>query len=130
LDHLHLAAILSLLMDSPEKLPGLQDLEACFETSAGALRLRVRAQPRSSREGILGVHGGRVKIAVHEAPENNQANEAIAGLLRRIFGLRAAQVQLLSGGRSREKCFALEGLALQEALQALAGRLQQSRKRS
>ena len=88
----------------------------------GALLLRVRACPGSTRQGIRGLHGNAIKVAVQAAPEHGKANAAIAGVLAGAFGLRSSQVALESGDGSRDKCFSLTGLtvsAFEEKLERL-----------
>lgn len=81
--------------------------------------VRIRAQPGARRAGIVGEWNGALKIAVTEPPQDGRANQALAGVLRRAFGLRRAQVQLVRGLASRDKAFLLRGLTPAE----LAARL-------
>lgn len=65
--------------------------------------LSVRAQPGARRNGIVGEHGGALKVAVTQAAEKGKANAAILEVLSEALGLRRGQVQLLSGETSRAK---------------------------
>jgi uncharacterized protein len=71
--------------------------------------LRVRAQPRARRAGIQGEHGGALKVAVTAPADRGQANRALIEVLREAFGLKGAQIELLSGQTSRDKRVLIRG---------------------
>jgi len=81
---------------------------------AEGILLPVRAQPRSRRSAVTGLHAGRLKVAVTEAPEKGRANEAVAAVLAEALNLRPAQVRLLRGAASPKKEFLISGVALEE----------------
>jgi uncharacterized protein (TIGR00251 family) len=70
--------------------------------------LTVRAQPRARQAGVVGEHGGALKVAVVDPPEKGKANESIVRLLADYFGLKRNHVRLVSGASSRDKRFLLE----------------------
>ena len=80
------------------------------EERGGRVILRVRAVPKAAKEGLQGLHGDALKVAVRAPPEDGKANAALCKVIAREFGLRPAQVSLHSGATSRNKCFRLEGL--------------------
>ena len=82
-----------------------------LEEKEGALFLDVKAAPGSGRNAVVGVHGGRLKVAVTAQPEKGKANEAIVRVLARQFGLRRSQVSVSSGETSRDKWIRLEGIS-------------------
>lgn len=93
-------------------------------TSAGVV-IAVRAQPGARKNAITGEHDGALKVAVTAAPDKGKANEAIAALLARGFGLPKSAVELMSGPTARQKKFLLRGIsesAVQEVLRALLTR--------
>ena len=77
-----------------------------------AVVLHVHVQPAAGRSAVVGRHGTALKVRVAAAPEGGRANEACADLLAETFGLKRAQVELLSGPSSRAKQFRLTGLDL------------------
>jgi uncharacterized protein len=84
----------------------------------------VRAQPGARKAGVLGEHGGALKVAVTAPPEGGRANQALAEVLRAALGLKRSQVELLSGQTSRDKRFLVHGLTseeLQVRLERLTG---------
>lgn len=76
--------------------------------------LPVRAQPGARREGVVGPHGGALKVAVRAAREKGKANKAIAGVLAATLGIRQADVTLLSGAAAPDKRFLVHGLGTEE----------------
>lgn len=77
--------------------------------------LAVRGQPGARRNGIVGEHAGMLKVAVTAPPDKGRANDAIIEVLADQFGLKASQVELVSGFKSKEKKFLLRDLTMQEA---------------
>ncbi len=87
----------------------------------GGVIVPVRAQPKARRNGVIGVHAGRLKIAVTEAPEKGKANAAIAGVLAEILGVRTSQIQLVAGATAAQKKFLIGGATLDSVRRALSG---------
>lgn len=77
-----------------------------------AVVLHVHVQPGAGRSAVVGRHGAALKVRVAAAPEGGRANTATAELLAETFGLKAAQVELAEGPRSRAKQFRLTGVDL------------------
>jgi hypothetical protein len=65
--------------------------------------LMVRAQPGASRERIVGMLEGALKVAVTAPPEKGKANEAIEQLLAAEFGLPRGNVRVVTGATARLK---------------------------
>jgi uncharacterized protein (TIGR00251 family) len=92
---------------------------ALSETAAGCI-LPVRAQPGARRTGIVGEHGGALKIAVQAPPQDGRANKALVDILRSLLKLKRSQIDLVSGESSRDKRFLIEGLSKSELASRLA----------
>jgi uncharacterized protein YggU (UPF0235/DUF167 family) len=63
-------------------------------------------------------------VRVVAAPERGRANEAVVDLLAAALDVPRTQVTLVSGGTSRDKTFAVDGIDAAEAearLEAVAG---------
>ncbi|HXY92016.1 MAG TPA: DUF167 domain-containing protein [Acidimicrobiia bacterium] len=82
----------------------------CYDTQPDAVVLRVHVQPSAGRTAIVGRHGDAVKLRVAAPPVDDRANAAVADLLAELFGVKAADVQLVSGGQSRVKRYRLKGV--------------------
>lgn len=83
-----------------------------LRVSKASLLLAVLAQPGARREGLAGLHDGRLRVSVRVAPEGGKANAAIAALVASAFGLPKNAVSVVSGATSRRKELALDGLEL------------------
>ena len=81
---------------------------------AQGITLPVKAAAGSSRSRIVGVLGGRLKIAVAAAPEKGKANRAIADLLADALGTAKRNVTLMSGTTSPLKTFVVRGMTAQQ----------------
>ena len=83
--------------------------------------LPVRVQPGAKRVGVTGEHGGRLRLAVAAPPERGRANAAALDVLADALGVRARELELVSGAAYRNKVVAVTGLdaeALAERLNA------------
>jgi len=69
--------------------------------------LRVRVQPRASRDKILGVHNGALKVALTAPPVGGAANAALVKLLAKALRIPKGGVELLHGHTSRDKVLRL-----------------------
>jgi len=65
--------------------------------------VRLRIQPRSSRKGVIGRHGDRIRFAVHAPPSEGAANRALLRELAKALGVSMSCLSILAGERSREK---------------------------
>ena len=82
-----------------------------FEVSSdGTFLIRLHVQPGAGRTAVVGRHGDALKVKVAAPPEQGRANDACASLLADIFGVKANDVTLSSGGTSRSKRFSVSGL--------------------
>ncbi|WP_419898558.1 DUF167 domain-containing protein [Roseomonas sp. USHLN139] len=92
----------------------------------GGVELRVKAQPKARRAGLLGwmegVDGKRLKLAVHEAPEDGRANRAVCALLAAALHVPPSAIAVVQGASAREKTCRIAGdpARLAEQLESLA----------
>lgn len=78
-------------------------------------RLEVLVRPRARRAGLLGFRAdGKLVLAVAALPEDGRANEAVAGLLGEVLGLKARDIAIVRGQRSRAKLIEVKGMDEQE----------------
>jgi len=89
------------------------------KTDEGAVLVPVRAQPRASRNKVLGQQRSALKIAVTAPPEDGRANDAVAKTLAKALGVRPSAVTLAAGPTSRDKVFRVTGVTVAQ-VQALA----------
>jgi uncharacterized protein (TIGR00251 family) len=70
---------------------------------AGGVRLRVRLQPRGSRNRIVGRRGDALKAQVTAAPVDGEANAALERLLAAAASVPRSTVRVVRGAKSRDK---------------------------
>jgi uncharacterized protein (TIGR00251 family) len=85
------------------------------EAKGGGLTLRVRVQPRASREAVGGLRGGALVVRLTAPPVEGSANAALCRLLGKTLGLAPSAVSLLRGAASRDKLVRIEGLGREAA---------------
>lgn len=74
-----------------------------FEWRGDDLILRLRVQPRSSRDGFAEVMGGQRKLRITAPPVDGKANSHLIAFLAKQFGVAKSAVTLLSGESGRQK---------------------------
>ena len=84
--------------------------------------LPIRAQPNARKAGVVGEYSGALKVAVTVPPQDGRANKALIELLCELLELKRAQVELLSGEKSRDKRLLIRGLSKHELTARLAHR--------
>ncbi|MBW3567906.1 MAG: DUF167 family protein [Proteobacteria bacterium] len=80
-------------------------MDACAQRDGDDVILDVYVQPRASRDAIVGIHDGALKIRITAAPVDGKANRYLQRFLAREFGVPAGSVSLLWGLTGRRKKF-------------------------
>lgn len=70
--------------------------------------LELYVQPGAKRQGVVGEHHGRLKVAVTQIAEGGKANQAVVALLASLLGISKSRIELLRGHHCREKTLLLE----------------------
>ncbi len=90
-------------------------------TGTRATLVRVRVQPRASRDEIVGWRADDVLgVRVRAAPVDGQANAALTGLVAVRLGVPRAAVTVARGGRGRDKLLRVNGLSRSEVRDRLS----------
>jgi uncharacterized protein (TIGR00251 family) len=76
--------------------------------------LRVRVQPRASRDEIVGERDGSLVVRLTAPPVEDRANKALCRLIARRLGVAPTRVTVLRGAKSRDKIVRVEGLSSAE----------------
>ena len=74
-----------------------------------ALTLAIRVQPGSPRTAVGGIRGGALVVRVTARPVQGKATEAALRAVAEAFGVRRADVRLVSGAASRDKVVHIDG---------------------
>ena len=94
-----------------------------IEEQGGDLLLRVRVQPRASRNAIRLEPDGRVRVAVTAPAAEGAANQAVTDFVAKALGMPKRAVILVSGEKARNKTLRLMGVARAEIRAKLSGGL-------
>jgi uncharacterized protein (TIGR00251 family) len=86
----------------------------------GAVTLDISVKPRSSREGLTGVHGDRLCVSVNAPPVDGKANEAVVRVLAQAFGVPRSAVSIVRGETGRKKTIRLAGVDREAVERAIA----------
>ena len=74
------------------------------------LTLRVRVQPRASKDALGGERQGALVVRLTAPPVEGAANEALARFLGRTLGVAPSAVRVVSGASGRNKVVSVAGL--------------------
>ncbi len=80
------------------------------QPSENGATLKIRVQPRASRDQVDGYQGGMLRLRVTAPPQAGKANGAVVSLLAQTLGIPKKQVQIVRGHASREKLVEVESL--------------------
>jgi len=70
--------------------------------------IKVRAKPKSKKEGVKKLAEKFFEVRVNAPPEKGRANDRIRELLAEYFGIPKSKVRLIRGETSRDKVFEVE----------------------
>lgn len=81
--------------------------------------LRIRVQPRASRDEIAGPLGDELKIRLQAPPVDGKANKALLRFLAKQLGIGAGRLSIDSGASSRSKRLRIVGCPADDAVRRL-----------
>lgn len=90
------------------------------EARSDGILLRVKVQPKASRNAILGERGGRLRVSLTAPPVEGAANEALLRYLADVLSVRRQQIVLKSGEHARDKSLLVRDVDLEQINDALA----------
>ncbi|MBI5566339.1 MAG: YggU family protein [Chloroflexi bacterium] len=87
--------------------------------TTGGVMLIVRVLPRASRNQVVGVEQGAIKIKLTAPPVEGAANAALIELIAGWLGVRRSSVSIVSGETARHKRVQVAGLTVEGVRQKL-----------
>lgn len=84
--------------------------------------IKVRVQPRASKDEVLGYRGDTLRVRVTAPPEGGKANEAVVALLAGALAVARSRVHIVRGESSRDKLVQVESLGPEEVQRRLESR--------
>lgn len=82
--------------------------------------IALHVQPGARRNAVVGVHGGRLKVALQAPPVEGRANEALLRFLAAALGIPRRQILLAAGEHSRDKRVEVHGIDAAAVARVLA----------
>lgn len=74
-----------------------------YEWQDNKLILRIKVQPRASKDEIAEILGNSLKIRITAPPIDGKANQHLLDYLAKLFKVAKSRITLLSGETGREK---------------------------
>jgi len=87
----------------------------------GTVTLRVRVQPRASRNGVSIAADGSVRVALTAPPVEGAANRALRAFMATLLGISKSHVTIAGGEKAREKTLELAGVDASQVRERLSG---------
>jgi hypothetical protein len=81
-----------------------------LRAAKGGVTLRVRVQPRASKDALAGEREGALVVRLTAPPVEGAANEALARFLGKALGVAPSAVRVTSGATGRNKVVSVAGL--------------------
>ena len=81
-----------------------------LRTTGHGLTLRVRVQPRASKDALGGEREGALVVRLTAPPVEGAANEALARFLGKTLGVAPSAGRVVSGASGRNKVVSVTGL--------------------
>jgi uncharacterized protein (TIGR00251 family) len=94
-------------------------MQSWIEERGGAVRIRVRAQPRASRTELAGEHGNALKIRLAAPPVDGEANRELCRFIAKRLGVAPSLVRVVAGESGRDKTVEVVGADAARAAAAL-----------
>jgi uncharacterized protein (TIGR00251 family) len=85
----------------------------------GGVTFSVRVVPRSSRNQIVGVEGGALKIKLTAPPVEGAANAALIECVAEWLGVKRSAVSIVSGDKARNKIMRVSGVMREQVLRKM-----------
>ncbi|MBP7686300.1 MAG: YggU family protein [Thermoflexales bacterium] len=83
------------------------------QANSGGVTLIVRVLPRASRNLVVGVEQGAIKIKLTAPPVEGAANAALMEFVADWLGVRKSAVTIVSGEKARHKRVQVAGLTVE-----------------
>ncbi len=92
-----------------------------IEERDGDVILRLRVQPRASRNDLRRDDSGLVRVSLTSAPVDGAANKALQAFLSKRLGIAGSSISVKGGIRSRNKTLLIADATIQDVEKKLFG---------
>lgn len=73
--------------------------------------IEVKVEPRSSKKGLAGVLGNKLKVKLTAPPVDGAANEQLVEVLAEAFDIKKSAIKIIRGQSSKNKVVELTGVS-------------------
>ena len=87
--------------------------------SADGVTFSVRLTPRASKNEIVGIQAGALRVRLTAPPVEGAANAALIEFIAERLKVRKSAISIVSGERSRNKIVRVSGLNMEQVKAAL-----------
>lgn len=99
-------------------IDNLSDLD--IKELADGIAIKVRVQPRASKNAVMGIMGDSLKINLTSPPVDGEANAACIAFIAAILNLPKSVVNLTGGQKNRSKVIKITGIDKNKFLATLS----------
>ncbi len=78
--------------------------------------LKIRVQPRASRNQVDGCEGDTLRLRVTAPPTEGKANAGVIALLSRMLEISKSRIEIIRGHNSRDRIVSIRALTTPEVL--------------
>ena len=90
-----------------------------LQQKGGAVRIRIRAQPRASRTEATGEYAGALRVRLAAPPVDGAANEELCRFMAERAGVPKSAVAVVGGASGRDKLVEVSGVTASQLARAL-----------
>ena len=94
-------------------------MSSYLQSSENGVIINVYVQPRASKNEVVGLQGGELKLRLTSPPVEGAANKLCREFLAKLLGVAKGRVTLVTGDKSRHKRLLARGVSLEQARQIL-----------
>lgn len=87
------------------------DYPAFAESSEG-VRIRLKVNPRSSKNQLLDLRSETIRVKLAASPVDGEANRSLVKFMARLCHVPTANVEIVSGEKTRHKTILIRGIEL------------------
>lgn len=97
-----------------------EDIKSAITPAENGVYIALHIQPGAKREGVTGLFGTALKIALNAPPVDGKANAALLKFLAGKLGIPRGNIELCSGASSRDKRVFAAGIDIVKAEELLS----------
>ena len=97
-----------------------EELRQALTPAENGVYIALHIQPGAKREGVAGLFGTALKIALNAPPVDGKANAALQRFLSDKLGVPRKNIELCSGTSSRDKRVFVSGITIEQAEERLS----------